>query len=51
MLREAGTGHGPGTISKALADLTKSGELVNLMDRRGYRLPERKLPGTPSLFG
>ena len=33
LLRESGTGHGPGTIAKALADLTKSGELVNRMDR------------------
>lgn len=43
--------HGPGTVAKALADLTRSGELVNPRDRRGYRLPElyrRSL--TPSLF-
>jgi hypothetical protein len=51
LLREAGTGHGPGTIAKALADLTKSGELVNRMDKRGYRLPENHLAETtPSLF-
>ena len=51
MLREAGTGHGPGTIAKALADLTKCGELVNRMDKRGYRLPENHMAdSTPSLF-
>ncbi len=52
LLREAGTGHGPGTIAKALADLTASGELVNRMDKRGYRLPDwPKPPATPDLFG
>lgn len=51
MLRERKTGHGPGTVAKALADLTKSGELVNHKDKRGYRLPDwPKPPGTPSLF-
>jgi hypothetical protein len=51
MLREAGTGHGPGTIAKALADRTKSGVLVNRMDKRGYRLSENHLAETtPSLF-
>lgn len=48
----AGTGHGPGTIAKALAELTAVGELVNKLDRRGYRLPDwPKPPRTPSLFG
>jgi hypothetical protein len=28
-LREQGTPHGPGTVAKALADLTVAGELVN----------------------
>jgi len=52
LLREAKTGHGPGTIAKALADLTKSGQLVNRMDKRGYRLPEKhRADTTPSLFG
>jgi hypothetical protein len=39
-LRDAGAGHGPGTVAKALADLTASRELVNRRDNRGYRLPE-----------
>jgi hypothetical protein len=43
--------HGVGTIAKALADLTRSGELVNRKDKRGYRLPEwPKRAETPSLF-
>jgi hypothetical protein len=37
-LRAAGVGHGPGTVAKALADLTAAGELVNPRDKRGYRL-------------
>lgn len=39
--------HGPGTVAKALAELTRAGELVNPQDKRGYRLPEwvRKTPG------
>jgi hypothetical protein len=49
--REAGTPHGRGTVAKALAELTKSGELVNARDRRGYRLPEwRRRDETPDLF-
>lgn len=48
-LREAGTGHGPGTVAKALADLTRAGELVNIRDKRGYQLPEWRRK-TPSLF-
>jgi hypothetical protein len=51
-LRERGTPHGPGTVAKALAELTAAGELVNLLDRRGYRLPAwPKPPATPDLFG
>jgi hypothetical protein len=50
-LREAGKDHGPGTVAKALADLTSAGELVNPRDKRGYRLPEwRRKRETPSLF-
>jgi hypothetical protein len=52
VLRERGTGHGPSTVAKALADLTAAGELVNRKDKRGYRLPDwPKPPQTPSLFG
>jgi uncharacterized protein YbaR (Trm112 family) len=51
VLRERGTPHGPGTVAKALAELTATGELVNPRDRRGYRLPDwPKPPRTPSLF-
>jgi hypothetical protein len=39
-LRQAGKIHGPGTVAKALAELTSIGELVNLKDKKGYRLPE-----------
>jgi hypothetical protein len=50
-LRAAGVSHGPGTVSKALADLTAAGELVNPRDKRGYRLPEwPRRPRTRSLF-
>jgi hypothetical protein len=50
-LRTAGKEHGPGTVAKALADLTASGELVNPRDQRGYRLPEwARRVRTPSLF-
>lgn len=40
-------GHGAGTVAKALADLTRSGELINYKDKRGYRLPrwQRCRPG------
>jgi hypothetical protein len=38
-LRVAGRVHGYGTVAKALADLTAGGELVNPMDKKGYRLP------------
>jgi hypothetical protein len=40
---------GESTVAKALAELMKSGELVNPRDRRGYRLPEL-VGGPPSLF-
>jgi hypothetical protein len=51
VLRERGTAHGPGTVAKALAELTAAGELVNPRDRRGYRLPDWPKPSrTPSLF-
>jgi hypothetical protein len=43
--------HGPGTVAKALADLTASGELVNPKDKKRYRLAEwPKRPQTPNLF-
>jgi hypothetical protein len=51
ILRDARAGHGPGTVAKALADLTAAGELVNRRDKRGYRLPDWPGPAmTPSLF-
>lgn len=50
VLREAGRPHGPGTVMKALAELTRAGELVNPKDRRGYRLAAWPSPGTPPLF-
>ena len=34
-LREAKAGHGPGTVAKALADLTTAGDLVNPKDKKG----------------
>jgi hypothetical protein len=49
-LKDAKTGHGVGTIAKALAELTASGEMVNTRDRRGYRLPSW-VRRQPSLFG
>jgi hypothetical protein len=50
-LKDAGKGHGAGTVAKALADLTAAGELMNLRDKRGYRLPDWRRPDqTPSLF-
>ena len=39
-LKAAGKEHGAGTVAKALADLTSAGELVNPLDKRGYRLPQ-----------
>jgi hypothetical protein len=51
-LKLAGKKHGPGTVAKALADLTGTGELVNLKDKKGYRLPEwKRREWKPSLFG
>jgi hypothetical protein len=48
LVRERGTGHGPSTVAEALA---ASGDLVNKLDRRGYRLPDWPKPSrTPSLF-
>jgi hypothetical protein len=50
-LKLAGKKHGPGTVAKALADLTSTGELVNLKDKKGYRMPEwKRRQRTPSLF-
>ena len=48
-LRGTGARHGPGTVAKALADLTSSRALVNRRDKRGYRLPEWIKP-QPGLF-
>lgn len=39
-LKAVGKEHGAGTVAKALADLTSAGELVNPLDKRGYRLPQ-----------
>lgn len=50
VLRDAGGGHGAGTVAKALAELTASGELVNPRDRKGYRLAAWRPAGTPGLF-
>ena len=50
-LKAAKLRHGAGTVAKALAELTSSGQLVNRRDKRGYRLPEwRRRTETPSLF-
>jgi hypothetical protein len=48
-LKDVGAKHGPGTVAKALADLTSARELVNRRDKRGYRLPEWIKP-QPTLF-
>ncbi|AWM35928.1 hypothetical protein GobsT_63380 [Gemmata obscuriglobus] len=50
LLKEAGRQHGPGTVAKALAELTKSGDLVNPQDKKGYRLGGWRRDQTPSLF-
>ncbi len=42
-------GHGAGTVEKALAELTRAGQLVNTRDKTGYRLPGWVRPG-PTLF-
>lgn len=39
-LAAEGKPHGYAAVAKALAELTAAGELVNPLDRRGYRLPE-----------
>ncbi|AMV29415.1 hypothetical protein VT84_33785 [Gemmata sp. SH-PL17] len=49
-LKLAGKAHGPGTVVKALADLTTSGVLVNPRDKKGYRLAGWRRNKTPSLF-
>jgi hypothetical protein len=49
-LRSAGKNHGPGTVVKALADLTAAGELVNPKDKKGYRPAGWRRSKTPSLF-
>jgi hypothetical protein len=49
-LKESGAAHGAGTVAKALAELTASGELVNLRNKKGYRLPEWRSGDTPNLF-
>ncbi|MBP3957815.1 hypothetical protein J8F10_21390 [Gemmata sp. G18] len=49
-LKLAGKAHGPGTVAKALADLTTSGVLVNPRDKKGYRLAAWRQNKTPSLF-
>jgi hypothetical protein len=49
-LRFAGKQHGVGTVAKALADLTATGELVNPQDKKGYRLAGWRKDKTPSLF-
>ncbi len=38
-VRRAGHAHEPGTVAKALADLTAAGGLANSRDKKGYRLP------------
>jgi hypothetical protein len=48
-LKDSGAGHGAGTVAKALADRTRSRELINPRDKKGYRPPERVRPH-PSLF-
>jgi hypothetical protein len=49
-LRLARKSHGVGTVTKALADLTREGELTNPRDGRGYRPKGWERPATPSLF-
>jgi hypothetical protein len=50
-LRKTGKAHGLGTVAKALADLTASGELMNPKDKKGYRLPDwLRRRNTPGLF-
>lgn len=50
-LKVTGKKHGPGTVAKALADLTAAGKLVNLKDKKGYLFPEwKRRDNQPSLF-
>ncbi len=49
-LRLAGKNYSEGTVAKALADSTASGDLINSKDKKGYRLPEWRPRKTPSLF-
>jgi hypothetical protein len=49
-LKSAGKDHGPGTVAKALADLTAAGALVNPKDKKGYRLGGWRKDQTTSLF-
>ena len=50
-LKDRKKGHGPGTVAKALTDLTAAGELVNPQDKKGYRLATwLRHPETSSLF-
>lgn len=49
-LKAAGKRHGLGTVAKALADLTRTGELIGSKTRSGYRLPEPAAPPAPTLF-
>lgn len=49
-LKDGGKAHGPGTVTKALAELTAAGELVNPLDKKGYRLAGWRKADTPSLF-
>lgn len=39
-LRSVEKDRGAGTVAKASADLTAAGELVNLKDKQGSRLPD-----------
>ena len=49
-LRQAGRRYGPGTVFKALSELTRGGGLVNRRDRRGYALPAWREDKTPGPF-
>jgi hypothetical protein len=49
-LRAAGKPHGIGTVAKALAELTKSNQLVNPRDKKGYRPAGWRKTQTPGLF-
>jgi len=50
-LKAGGKRHGPGTVAKALADLTAAGKLVNMKDKKGYLFREwTRHDKQPSLF-